>query len=181
MRAPLLVLPLAALAACSDVPADVSDDPWAHVAVHGTASDAMDADAEAADFYSSGAQFGVVSDPESGDSLVFERHDRQVTSSSFRLFSADCLNCGTGCGGGFQKELGFTLEPLASTSGLDIDIIDSANFTLLATTCQVDIQIGTCPLATPIQVGDVVQVFPMGNLATCTPFSVYFDTTDGLP
>lgn len=130
----------------------------------------------------SGAHFGVLVDPRSGEVLTLQRQgERAVTSDQFTL-SADavCLDCDDPvCSGGYERTIALDFTRLSGDGWVNLQPADTLNWTPLYDDCGA---YGPCPAPIDASSGPApFQVELTGALTTCTPFRVFFDTDDRSP
>lgn len=168
MRPSLLLAALAV--ACSPVPES------AGTLVEGDAPDGV-ADATVSDFEASGAEFGVLVDPSSGEVTTLTRLDRAVNSGDFlQITDAACLDCGGAnatCTGpaGFTRQVSLLLERASGSGAVDVAVSQTTNVGAVFATCDG----GACP-AYDVSTPDILQIDLLGVLNTCSAFAIYFDT-----
>ena len=129
-----------ALVACAQDPvaSSVAGSAVDPVVVEGTVSDSMDVDVAVEDFRSSGAMWGLVVDPETGDEMMFQNTDRAVNSNDYTLLAGQCLDCNVGCGGSDARELRFDFQLNAATPAMNFQIIGLSNYTFGIANCAVN-------------------------------------------
>lgn len=184
VRLPILSV-LLAVTGCD--PGSGVPEPGGPVLVGGAASDAVDVDAETEAFLASGAAFGVVVDPTTGDTLTLEDPRRSVNSGNYTLQSAQCLDCVGSCAT-LDRQLRFDLVAAGAAAAFDVQTVSTKNYAFdpANSDCAVDGNGftagagGTCPnQAVGPGPGSVASLVVRGTVASCGPFSVQFDTTDG--
>jgi hypothetical protein len=134
------------------------------------------------DFLASGARFGVLVDPVTGDVATLQNLERTVNSGDFSVLDgADCVNCGgvnSTCTGaaGFQRQIQIGLVRDSGSGPVDLSYVDLQNWTPTGETCNG----APCPDPT-VATDDTLDVVLFGSLGTCSAFAVYFDTEDVTP
>ncbi|MCB9679288.1 MAG: hypothetical protein H6737_29560 [Alphaproteobacteria bacterium] len=139
------------------------------------------------DFLASGAQYGVIVDPVTGDTVTLTNLDRASNSADFSAAGdAACLDCGgvnATCSGpaGMQRQISVPLQRDTGRSRVDVLYRGMTNWTPVGQDCGTG---DACPSdgmidATGAPVG--LDVTLIGNLSSCSAFSVYFDTEGILP
>lgn len=175
-----LIATTAFLAACAAEegagPAPIDD-----VLLSGTVPAELDPDLLTEDFAESGAEFGVVVDPTTGDVAMLEYAPRAVNSSDFAQGSASCIDCNPACAS-LGRSLQIRLNRTAGSSIVGVQVSSATNYSLVSTTCDPDGYYAypePCPHSTAVSAPDGIDIFLDGNMATCALFTIYFDTTDG--
>ncbi|MCB9674850.1 MAG: LamG domain-containing protein [Alphaproteobacteria bacterium] len=137
------------------------------------------AEATYEDFAASGAQFGVVVDPVTGEVATLQNLDRTTNSGDFtQIADATCPGCGAGCGGGNSRTIDVELQRNAGNGPVGIEYAGVANFTPVSELCNG----GACPASVDATGGPApLTVRIVGSVTTCSAFRVYFDTDDTVP
>lgn len=147
------------------------------VHVEGDVPPDLDAEAVATDFVASGAAFGVVVDPRTGDTATLSSLDRAVNSGDFGLAgSASCVDCGgvnATCAGpaGLSRQIRVPLVRNTGSGAIDVAYTDLRNWTAVGQDCDGS----SCPTDIPASTTFDVDLF--GSLTACASFAVFFDTT----
>lgn len=132
-------------------------------------------------FLASGARFGVVVDPASGDVTALRRLDRAVNSGDFTQIDATCVDCGganSGCTGpaGLGRRLEVALVREQGSGPVGVVYRDARNWAPTGEQCDG----GACPAPQVDASGGPVafDVALLGTMGACASFAVYFDTDD---
>ncbi|MCB9673940.1 MAG: hypothetical protein H6737_02430 [Alphaproteobacteria bacterium] len=171
-----LTLALAALVGCTAEEATVHPD----LPVQTQGSSSLATDAAIQNFLASGAEFGVLVDPATGETATLQNLERTVNSGDFVELGAVCTDCGDPiCATGPQRSVSVSLERTTGSGPVGISYTSAPNFMPVAETCNgaacpdpsVDAGAGPVPFDVDI----------VGNLSACAAFGVYFDTEDTTP
>ncbi|MCB9678124.1 MAG: hypothetical protein H6737_23690 [Alphaproteobacteria bacterium] len=134
------------------------------------------------DFLASGAAFGVVVDPTTGDVASFANLDRSDNSADFsQIGAATCLDCGGAnatCTGpaGFTRQIQVPLQRNTGSGAVDVVYNGSSNWSPTGQSCNG----AACPDPDVDATGGpaALDVDLLGSLNTCSSFGVFFDTDD---
>ncbi|MCB9678072.1 MAG: hypothetical protein H6737_23430 [Alphaproteobacteria bacterium] len=168
------VLALSLATACAPAPEVAGTSP-------GRALEGPDADAAIEAFVESGAAFGALVDPSTGEVVPLESLDRAVVNSGdFSQAGISCLDCGgvnATCTGpsGSTRTLRVDLVRNSGNGPVDVVGAGGANWVPISRTCDG----GTCPADVDATGGPVAfQLDMLGVLPTCSAFAVWFDTVE---
>ncbi|MCB9678152.1 MAG: hypothetical protein H6737_23830 [Alphaproteobacteria bacterium] len=130
------------------------------------------------EFLASGAQFGVIVDPATGDTLTLSHLERNINSGSFAPAGPPtCLDCGDptcGLPAGLGRQIQVPLERLSGSGEVDVNYLGASNWTPIGQDCDGS----SCP--TPVASPATFDVVLYGNLDTCSSFAVFFNADNGV-
>ncbi|MCB9679291.1 MAG: proprotein convertase P-domain-containing protein [Alphaproteobacteria bacterium] len=146
------------------------------VVIEGDVPADADLDQATQDFLASGAQFGVIVDPVTGETTTLTNLDRAITSNDFSLAdAATCVDCGDPtCATGMGRQINVPMRRDSGSGVVDVNYTRMLNWTPTGETCDG----GACP--TNINASTVFDVDLVGNLTSCSVFNVFFDVDDNV-